>query len=576
MTDDKVSPEYWQELRRRAEEKLRAVLPVGGDHDERLLALVQELQIHQVELEMQNEELRRIQTELAGSRAEYADLYDFAPVGYLSLDREGRVLRANLTAAALLGAERDRLTGHPLLVHIVAADREIFYSHLREVGLQERPAACELRLEKKTGEIFHARLESVPFRAADGSIECRTSLLDISERKRLDKEKELIRIQKLEALELLAGGIAHDFNNLLTAMLGNISLARVYLETGESPGEKMARAEQAAMRARDLVQQLLMFSGRGVAGKKAWDTALLIREAVALPFESTQCRHELILADDLWPVEVDRVQFSQVMQNLIINADQAMPQEGTITVRAENLHLAGDEQPGLAAGDYVRIAVEDRGPGISPEIRSRIFDPYFSTKPGGSGLGLAVSRALVEKFGGRLTDASRPGGGTSFAIFLPAAAAQPAAAKIEEPEAQAQVLSGRGRILIMDDNPTVREVAGELLAFLGYETEMAPEGRTAVELYRIAKEQGKPFAAVILDLVVPEGIGGQETLKHLRDFDPAVTAIVSSGYAKEPVVENFQKYGFVASLPKPYNLEQLGRVLHSTLKKAEVTGSSAK
>jgi two-component system, cell cycle sensor histidine kinase and response regulator CckA len=569
MADEKASSEYLQELRRRAEEKLRAARPESGNHDdEELLKLVQELQLHQVELEMQNEELRRTQAELARSQAEYTDLYDFAPAGYLSLAGDGRILRANLTAAALLAAERGRLLGRAFLVHVAADDRQIFYNHLREVIKNQRRTACELRLVKKTGETFHASLESMPARNTAGGLECRTSLLDISERRRL--EEELIRIQKYEALELLAGGIAHDFNNLLTAILGNISLARMYLVTGENPAEKLTRAETTALRARDLVKQLLMLSGRGTPSNEVRATATLIREVAELPLKNSDRQYELELAAELWPVTVDLTQFTQVMHNLIINASQAMPQGGTITVRAENLHLEEEEQPGLAAGDYVRIVVEDQGPGIPPDIGARIFDPYFSTKPGGSGLGLAVSRTIIDKFGGRLTGASRPGGGARFEIYLPAAA-HPAAAEKKEPGDQQQTPAGRGRILVMDDNPAVREVAGELLAFLGYETESAADGRMALDLYRKAKEQGEPFAAVILDLIVPEGMGGQETLELLRKLDPEVKAIVSSGYAREPVVENFRDYGFLASLPKPYSLDQLGQVLHGILARAQAS-----
>jgi two-component system, cell cycle sensor histidine kinase and response regulator CckA len=570
MADEKTSSDYRQELRSRAEERLRAAQPESGNHEnEELLKLVQELQLHRVELEVQNEELRRTQAELTHSRAEFADLYDFAPVGYLSLDPDGRILRANLTAAALLAAERDHLIGRIFLLQVAAEDREIFYNHFREVTRKQHRAACELRLVKKTGEIFHAGLESVPVRTPDGSILCRSSLLDISERKRL--EEELIRIQKYEALELLAGGIAHDFNNLLTAMLGNISLARMHLEPEGQPAEKLARAERTALRARDLVQQLLMFSGRGIPSKEAWASGPLIKEAAELPLKSTGCPHELKLPADLWPVTVDRSQFEQVIQNLIINAGQAMPQEGTITVLADNLRLKEDELPGLAAGDYVRIAVEDQGPGIPTAIGSKIFDPYFSTKPGGSGLGLAVSHVIIEKFGGRLINAPRPGKGARFEIYLPAADHPSEKEKEQKAKAEAGLQVGQGRILVMDDNPSVREVAAALLDYLGYETELAADGQSALELFKKAREQGEPFAAVILDLIVPDGMGGKETMERLREVEPEVKAIVSSGYAKEPVVEHYEKYGFSGSLPKPYSLEQIGRVLHSILEKEEAT-----
>jgi PAS domain S-box-containing protein len=534
---------------------------IHGAEPERLL---EELLVHQAELEVQNEELRRAREAEEEFSRRYADLYHNAPVGYLILDPEGGVIEANHTAARLLGLDRQTLAGSAFSAGVAPGDVKIFYAHLRQVVRQGQRAACEVMLLRGDSPVY-LRLESIPVREGSRAV-CRTTLHDVTDRRRVEEElqkaqDELFRWQKYEALELLAGGIAHDFNNLLTAMLGNISLAQVYLDPADKARQKMDLAEKSALRAKELTQQLLSFSRRGVPVRKPYDTAALIREKADLPFKGTSCHSKFELPPDLWSVEVDAGQFGQVMQNLIINGAQAMPAGGTITIRAENLLLGDGDRTQLSPGRYVRIAVRDEGAGIPKEQLDKIFDPYFTTKEKGSGLGLAVAQAIVNKHGGRLEVDSQPRRGSTFSIYLPASAK---AAPVTERE-QEEIVPGRGRVLVMDDEEAVREVAVELMAHLGYQVAVAANGAEALDLYRESLNSGTPFDAVVLDLVVPGGMGGEETLGKLRRIDPGVKAVVSSGYSESPATRDYRAFGFCAALPKPYRLSDLSRVLHEVV-----------
>ncbi|MDA8166002.1 MAG: ATP-binding protein [Desulfobacteraceae bacterium] len=552
--------EEQQQLRRRAEEKLdRKIDHLKDKLDDDSLRLLHELKVHQIELEMQNEELRRVQIELEQARDRYVDLFDSSPVGLLTLDRNGVVLEANRTAGELIGRERDHLLGVPLRVRVEERDKELFAQFLARCGRQPGGDAIELGLQRPEGPALDVRIECQTTGPAERP-EHRLALIDITEKKKLEKRE--IQTQKIESLGVMAGGIAHDFNNLLTAMLGNISLARMFMDHGTPSAEKMEMAERAALRARDLTQRLLTFARGGEPLKKPVAVGELVREAAGLPLRGAPHRLEFDFPPQLWPAAADTGQLGQVVQNLVINAIQAMPGGGEIEIWGRNLELAADNVLGLPPGRYVRIAVRDQGPGIGPEVLEKIFDPYFTTKNEGSGLGLAVSRSIVERHGGRLTVDSAPGRGARFEIYLPAAEAEAPAPAMEAPAA---IEPGEGRVLVMDDEEMVREVLAELLHALGYQAVTASDGKEALRLYEEARREGRPFVAVILDLVVPGGMGGEETMQKLQELDPAVKAIVSSGYSDTPVGRDYRRYGFAASLPKPYNLGQLSQVLHELL-----------
>lgn len=380
-----------------------------------------------------------------------------------------------------------------------------------------------------------------------------------------EAEADRLVLGKLESTGVLAGGIAHDFNNLLTTILLNLELARFGGGSAAAIMPRVEGAEKAAQAARSLTQQLITFAQGGVAVVRTIGVDALLRESAALALSGSAVRSEFALAPDLWPVEVDEGQIGQVIRNLVLNAREAMPQGGVITLRGENVVLKAGEVSGLPAGDYVRLSVVDQGEGIAPEVLSRIFDPYFSTKRRGTqkgmGLGLTICHSVVQKHGGAITVESTPGRGTAFHIHLAAAGRSgptPAAAV----RTAGPVASGRtGRILVMDDESTIRETVGETLTKLGHTVELTSDGQAAVALFAQAQAQERPFDAVILDLTIPGGMGGLETLRALQALDPAVQAIVMSGYTNDKVMHDHAAAGFKAALAKPFNAEMLADAL---------------
>ncbi|MEJ2032539.1 MAG: ATP-binding protein [Deltaproteobacteria bacterium] len=522
-----------QQLRRQAEAKLdEKIFGLKEKLDDESMRLLHELKVHQIELEMQNEELHRTELELTQARDRYADLFDSSPVGLLTLDKNGVILEANRTAVELIGRRREHLLGVPFRVRLNDKDKELFARFLVRCSELGGKNTVDLRLQRPDGTVLEVRVDCLACGPAEEP-EHRVSIVDLTEKKKLEKRE--IQAQKLESLGLLAGGIAHDFNNLLTAMLGNISLARMQMTSDSRAADKMARAEKVALRARDLTQRLLTFARGGGPMKKPMAVADLIREVASLPLKGTPHHLDFDFPPDLWPALGDAGQLRQVVQNLVINAIQARPQDGEIEIWGRNAELESDNNLGLPAGRYVRIAVRDQGTGIAPENLEKIFDPYFTTKSESSGLGLAVSRSIIERHGGRLNVASTSGQGALFEILLPAGEKIPPERAAEEPAA---IEAGQGRILLMDDEVSVREVTAELLTFLGYEAVMARDGKEALLLYEEARRQGQPFAAVILDLAIPEGMGGVETVTELRKIDSGIKAIVSTGYSKNPAAQS--------------------------------------
>jgi len=378
---------------------------------------------------------------------------------------------------------------------------------------------------------------------------------DISEKRRM--EEEILKAQKLESLGVLAGGIAHDFNNLLTAMLGNITLGKANANLSETSIQRFEAADKAGRRAQDLTHQLLTFSKGGAPVKSPSSISQLLRDCASFSVQGSNVRCDLHVPENLWPAEMDEGQISQVVNNLVINALQAMPRGGSVLMRAKNVSVGNGKGPRLKEGKYVRVSVADHGEGISQENLPKIFDPYFTTKKTGTGLGLATSYSIIKKHGGLLAVRSKVGVGSVFYFFLPAAMTKPLStvATLIEP------LKGRGRVLIMDDEEMIREMAGELIRELGYEADLAKDGMEAVDLYKSALHEGRRFDAIILDLTVPGGMGGIHTLAELSNIDPEVRAIVSSGYYGDSIMSDYSAHGFKAVLPKPYDIKRLSQVL---------------
>ncbi|PWB67747.1 MAG: hypothetical protein C3F14_01255 [Deltaproteobacteria bacterium] len=381
---------------------------------------------------------------------------------------------------------------------------------------------------------------------------------DLSFRRKM--EEEMARSEKLDSIGILAGGIAHDINNLLTAIFGNITLAKMYANRQGEVYRRLEESEKAALRARDVAQQLLTFSKGGAPIKKITSIQELVTESAGFALRGSNVKCDFSIPDDLWHVEADEGQLSQVVNNLIINAAHAMPEGGTIQVCCRNrIADRNDRMPGKE--NQVSISIMDHGIGIPKEYLSKVFDPYFTTKQKGSGLGLSTAYSIVKKHGGHLAVESELGVGTTFYIHLPAAGGAAPSRKVDE----ARFAPGKGKILVMDDEEAVRDVAREMLESFGYTVAIARDGTEAIAIYRQAMETGEPPDSVLMDLTIPGGMGGKEAIHRILEIDPDAKGIVCSGYSNDPIMSSYQAYGFRGVIQKPYSLKQLSETIRDVL-----------
>ncbi len=384
-------------------------------------------------------------------------------------------------------------------------------------------------------------------------------------------EKELLKAKKLESLGTLAGGIAHDFNNMMTVVLGNISLAKNETKPNSTAFELLTEAEKASLRANDLTARLITFAKGGDPVKKTLHVGRLLKDSVTSSLYEYDINCEFTIPVDIRPAEIDESQMKQVIWNIVTNSVEAMAGQGKIEVYCENTNIGKKDSLTLKHGRYVKISIKDQGPGIPDENISKVFDPYFSTKKmglrKGIGLGLAVCHSIVEKHDGLIAVESELGVGTTFFIYLPTSEKEVAVPEPATTPESGLPDNGKRKILIMDDEEMVRHVAGLMLSQLGYDAEFTEDGTEAIELYKKAKESGKPFDAVILDLTNQFGMGGKETIEKLFKIDPDVKAIISSGYSNDPIMANFKQYGFTGVLAKPYTRKELSYVLHEVVKR---------
>ena len=656
-------------------------------HAEYLNRLVLELRTHQAELEVQNEELRVAHESLLNAKKQYADLFDFAPVGYVTVDEEGVVLGTNVTMATMAGSERDSLIGQncALLFHI--DDRDELYLFLRSLA-HGRPGTCDVRLHHADvlAPTTYVRLHGRP--PVEGVAPSRIAVADITEQHqreaereatkdllqrtidgmdepilvvgldhhvhfanrvareetcegscsqsrcfrllhgwddvcsaygqpcpleeivrrprtirmlhehvardggtrtleivaspyygpdlrlegiiersrditdRLRIEKELERAHKLESLGVLAGGIAHDFNNLMTALQGTTELAwRTAIERGVPPAAaELEVVRNTFARAAALTKQLLTFSRGGAPLSRACSLPKLVQDASSLAVAGSNTRCRYAFPKGMQAVHVDPDQFGQVVHNIVLNAVQAMPHGGNIDISAEQVKVLAGDDPLLEPGTYAQLVIRDDGPGVPPDVVDRIFEPYFTTKANGSGLGLTIVHSIIKRHGGAVRVRSTPAEGTAFTLHVPVSSERVRSGRTSEPPTAIE-----GRILVMDDEPEVRWILEKSLERLGCAVDVAEHGERAVELFEQAQNEGRPYHAVILDLTVVSGTGGLETMRRIRALDPDVPGIVSSGYSNDPVLAQPAQYGFNARLEKPYTLDTVAETLAEVL-----------
>ena len=375
-----------------------------------------------------------------------------------------------------------------------------------------------------------------------------------------EMDAQRLQIQKLEAIGTLAGGIAHDFNNLLGVILGYASYAQQLLNKEDPLFDILSNIQAGARQAENLTRQLLTFAKGGAPVKQPTDLNRLVEESARFATRGSKIRCAFEFSKESWPALVDPGQINQVIGNIVLNAVQAMADGGTIRIRTDHVILEEGSRPPLEAGRYIAVVIQDNGTGIPDEVLPRIFDPYFSTRKNGSGLGLATAYSIIKKHGGHIGADSTIHQGTTVTLFLPASAEWPEPIINEE-----AVHHGSGRILVMDDHTQILTMAGILLNDMGYQAAFASGGLQAIEMYRQAAQGGAPYDLVILDLTVPGGVGGAEALSELKKIDPDIKAVVSSGYANDPIMANYADYGFCGVLPKPYTKKDLSKLLHKTL-----------
>ena len=420
-------------------------------------------------------------------------------------------------------------------------------------------------------------LFDMPFKNINGSISKLEISHDITERKKM--EEEVLRTRKLESIGVLAGGIAHDFNNLLFAVSGNISLARNDLKLEAGSCEELEEAEKACIKAKELTARLITFSKGGDPVREICSIMGLLKDAIASTLKGTGIEYEFFIDDDIRKVNIDKYQIRQVIYNIIVNAKEAMNDRGQLKITCSNVDIKQKANQILAQGKYIKITIKDQGSGISNENLNKIFDPYVSTKEmginRGQGLGLTVSYSIVKKHNGLITVESELEKGSSFSIYLPAATfSKTTPESIHKPdrkvisqESLKSPVTGKCKVLLMDDEEMVRNFLGQTLSRLGYNVETCMEGNKAIEIYTQAMKLKDPFNVAILDLTNKLGMGGQETMKRLIEIDPYVKGIVITGYFDDPVVNNYKAHGFSGFLAKPSTIEELQKVINDVLLK---------
>jgi signal transduction histidine kinase/CheY-like chemotaxis protein len=567
--DERASDARREAERRLAERRLaertsgeKSVAPASAAD---AAALVHELEVHQIELEMQNEELRVAHAEAEAARARFADLFDFAPVGYFTVSRDSSIREVNLTGARLLGVERAKLIGCRLGVFLAESDRRAFSAALSAAHESRGPQECEATLTPAPNGSSPATLVQMTISVPLGGEEARVAVFDSTERRR---SENLARTsQKLEAIGLLAGGVAHDFNNLLTIIMSNCALA---LETvaGEAPlHEPLVELREAAERAAGLTRQLLAFSRKQVVVPRVVDLNSLVRHAGGMLRRIIPEDIELVLtlAPDLGPVELDPTQFDQMFLNLVINARDAMPGGGRLTVSTTN--VGGDpggapQSPSARSGSRVRLTVSDTGTGMDAQTMEHIFEPFFTTKElgRGTGLGLSTVFGIVTGCGGHISVRSRPGEGATFDVDLPRAPGPPLNA---EPRRESDpAAKGTETILVVDDEPVLLRIALRVLTSAGYTVLGATSGNEALALSE--RHEGK-IHLLLSDIIMP-GMSGSALGQRLREIRPETKILYMSGHTAD-ALKSSNALGDrpVELLDKPFTPEELRRKVREVL-----------
>jgi len=530
---------------------------LGGDRTDRSRALISIVDI--TASKKAGEKIRQ-------SEEFIRSILDTVDEGFIVIDRDYRIMTANRAYCGQVDRPCDDVIGRHCFEISHKTNRPC-YEEGEECAVHKvletgNPHVVLHKHADHEGHVLYVETKGFPIKDAGGSvISVIETINNITEKHLLEEER--LKTQKLESIGTLAGGIAHDFNNLLQGIFGYISMAKMTLDRKEKSLAMLEQAEKALHQSVNLTTQLLTFSKGGKPVKKRISLEPVIQNAAKFALSGSRSVCTILVDYGLWQAEADEGQISQVIQNIVLNADQAMPEGGQVEITAKNVHASDKTlSQSLQKGNYVVILIKDSGIGISDQYFGKIFDPYFTTKEKGSGLGLATSYSIIKNHNGMIEVSSTKDKGSTFSIYIPALAEQK-----EDPvmPATAATAMRTGRVLLMDDEQVVREVAGELIKALGHEVEFAAHGDEAVDKFKTAQQGGKPFDLVILDLTIRGGMGGVETVRQLLKIDPQVKAIVSSGYSDDAATANYEKQGFRTFLKKPYDLEALREVLNKLI-----------
>ena len=507
-------------------------------------------------------ERKKAENALRASEATFRTTLESIPFDVFVLNRDGSYIMQNSVSrqwwGEIVGKRPEDITDDPAKLAIWRSNNQ-------------RALAGEVVKAEESfvinDEVRHVYNIIAPVRDGDEVNGIVGMNIDITENKRVKQalDEQLQQTQRMESIGTLAGGIAHDFNNLLQGVFGYLQMARLLIDDRKKAIGMLEQAEQALMMSVNLSSQLLTFAKGGKPVKKQIGLKPVIDNSVKFALSGAWAEANLDIAADLWQVMADEGQLAQVIQNIVLNANEAQPNGGTIAITAVNVNIPkGMKQALPDGGRYVLIAVRDSGLGIPPQHLTRIFEPYFTTKQRGSGIGLATSYSIIKNHGGTIEVASETNKGSTFSIYLPAAETD---GQTANSAVIGKVAPHLGRILLLDDEEVVRTVVMEMLTALGHEVECAAEGKEAIEKFLLARKTGRSFDLLIFDLTVKGGMGGEEAIRRIQEIEPHVTAVVSSGYSDSPVLSDFRAYGFSASLQKPFTIEAVNDCLNTLLGK---------
>ena len=503
------------------------------------------------------------QKEFNESERKYESIIENIQIGVARTTpgEKGKHIEVNSWLAIMLGYSKEELKNIPVAdLYLDDKKRKIFSNKISRFDIVRHE---ELKLCKKDGSIIIVSAAGQAVRDKNGKVKYFDLILeDITDEKY--SQEEFLKSEKLKSIGTLAGGIAHDFNNILTGLYGNIALAKLELTPEDEAFQLIQDAEQSMTKATDLTQQLLTFARGGDPIKEPITIGQIVKEAASFNLSGSNIKLIMSVDDQLWRVHADKGQIGLVTSNLVINARHAMPEGGNLRIAVQNIRIAENELKPLSSGKYIKIIIQDEGIGISRDYIAKIFDPYFTTKQTGCGMGLSTAYSILKKHNGLITVSSRIGNGASFCLYLPALEKDKKPSSLIEPKVQSNVKSAN--ILIMDDDEQVCNIAKKMIQKFEFKATAVSEGRQAISIYKQALKDDNAFDLILMDLTIPGGMGGKETISKILEIDPNARAVVISGYSNDPVLSNYKDYGFKGMLVKPFRISELREILDKVLK----------